>query len=230
MKKMLPLFVAVTMLLLALPQPISAASPTGALRPFIPAVPAGSAEGIAVSGGLFYVSSIGFTSADGSIYVYNQAGTLVNTYTIPGLPIVGQEVISGNTLFVVACSATLSGGAVVAIDLSTGVVNPAFSPVPTGCPNGLTMDKQGNLYAANFAGWIDKVTPSGALSLFATGGALTPGNLMGFVIGPNDITYNPDQNALYTSNTGQNTIAKVQINGDGSAGAITVFSTAVPGG
>lgn len=230
MKKMLPVLVAVSMLLLAIPQPISAASQSGALRPFVPSLPAGTAEGLAISGGLFYVSSIGFTSADGSIYVYNQAGTLVKTYTIPGLPIVGQEVISGNTLYVVACSATLSGGAVASIDLNTGVVNTAFSLVPTGCPNGLTMDNHGNLFVADFAGSVDKVTPSGALSLFATGGPLTPGNLMGFVIGPNDITYNGDQNALYTSNTGQNTVVKIQINGDGSAGAVSVFSTAVPGG
>jgi sugar lactone lactonase YvrE len=230
MKKMLPLLVAVSMLLLALPQPVSAASQAGVLRPFVPSLPAGTAEGLAISGGLFYVSSIGFTAADGSIYVYNQAGTLVNTYTIPGLPVVGQEVISGDTLFVVACSATLSGGAVVAIDLSTGVVNPAFSLVPTGCPNGLTMDDHGNLFVADFAGSIYEVTPSGTLSLFATGGPLTPGNLMGFVIGPNDITYSKYQNALYTTNTGQNTVVKVEIKRDGSAGAVSVFSTAVPGG
>jgi hypothetical protein len=230
MKKTLPLLVAAAMFMLVLPQPVFAGGQTGALRPFIPSLPAGTAEGLAVSGGLFYVSSIAFTAADGSIYVYNQAATLVKTYTIPGLPVVGQEVISGNTLFVVACSATLSGGAVVEIDLSTGVVNPAFAIVPTGCPNGLTMDDHGNLFAANFAGFIDKVTPSGALSLFASGGPLTPGNLMGFVIGPNDITYNDGQNALYTTNTGQNTVVKVQINRDGTAGAITVFSTGVPGG
>ena len=230
MKKTLPLLVAAAMFMLVLPQPVFAGGQTGVLRPFIPSLPAGTAEGLAVSGGLFYVSSIGFTAADGSIYVYNQAGTLVKTYTIPGLPVVGQEVISGNTLFVVACSATLSGGAVVAIDLSTGVVNPAFSLVPTGCPNGLTIDNHGNLFAANFAGFIDKIAPSGALSLFASGGPLTPGNLMGFVIGPNDITYSEGQDALYTTNTGQNTVVKVQINGDGSAGAISVFSTGVPGG
>jgi len=230
MKRMLPLLVAVSMLLLALPQPISAVSQTGALRPFVPSLPAGTAEGLAISGGLFYVSSIGFTAADGSIYVYNQAGALVKTYTIPGLPIVGQEVVSGNTLFVVACSATLSGGAVVAIDLNTGVVNPAFSLVPTGCPNGLTMGDRGNLFVADFAGSIYKVTPSGALSLFASGGPLTPGNLMGFIIGPNDITYNGGQRALYTTNTGQNTVVKIQIDRSGKAGAISVFSTAVPGG
>jgi len=230
MNRVLPLGIAVAMLLLALPQPISAVSQTGALRPFVPAVPAGTAEGLAISGGLFYVSSIGFTAADGSIYVYNQAATLVKTYTIPGLPIVGQEVISGNALFVVACDATLSSGAVVKIDLNTGIVNTAFSVVPTGCPNGLTMGYRGNLFVADFAGSIYKVTPSGALSLFATGGPLTPGNLMGFVIGPNDITYNAGQRALYTTNTGQNTVVKIQIKLGGSAGAISVFSTAVPGG
>jgi hypothetical protein len=230
MKKMLPLLVAVSMLLLAMPQPISAVSQAGALRPFVPSLPAGTAEGLAISGGLFYVSSIGFTAADGSIYVYNQAGTLVKTYTIPGLPIVGQEVIRGDTLFVVACSATLSGGAVVAIDLDTGLVNPAFSLVPSGCPNGLTMGDRGNMFVADFAGSIYEVTTSGALSLFASGGPLTPGNLMGFVIGPNDMTYNRHQNALYTTNTGQNTVVKIQINRDGKAGAISVFSTGVPGG
>jgi hypothetical protein len=230
MNRMLPLGIAVAMLLLALPQPISAVSQTGALRPFIPAVPAGTAEGLAISGGLFYVSSIGFTSTNGSIYVYNQAGTLVKTYTIPGLPIVGQEVISGHTLFVVSCTGTLSSGAVVAIDLNTGIVNTAFSLVPTGCPNGLTMGDRGNLFVADFAGSIYKVTPSGVLSLFASGGPLTPGTINGFTIGPNDITYNAGQRALYTTNTGQNTVVKIQITRLGRAGAVSVFSTAVSGG
>jgi len=233
MNRMLPIGIAVALLLLALPQPTFAdnKSQAGALRTFVPSLPVGqTAEGIGISGGSFYVSSIGFSATDGSIYVYDQSGALTKTFTIPGLPVVGQVVIRGNTLFVVACTPTLSSGAVVTIDLKTGTVNPAFSLVPSGCPNGLTMDGHGNLFVADFAGSIYEVTQGGALSLFATGGLLTPATLNGFIIGPNDITYNEGQHALYTTNTGQNTVVKIAIKSDGTAGAISVFSTAVPGG
>jgi sugar lactone lactonase YvrE len=144
---------------------------------------------------------------------------------LPGLPIVGQAAIFKHSLFVVACAGIASGGAVVKIDLKTGLVNPAFSLVPTGCPNGLTMDDEGNIFIANFAGSIDKVTQSGAMTQFATGGLLTPGTIGGFTIGPNDMTYNEEQEALYVTNTGTNTVVKIQVDDEGTAGAITAYAS-----
>lgn len=229
MRRSVPLGVtiAVAMLLMALPQPILADNQVGVMHSFVAVPVAGvSAEGVVNRGDSYYVSGIGFTSANGSVFEFDKQGNLIQTFNLPGLPIVGQAVIYTDDLFVVACSATLSGGAVVKIDLTTGAVNTAFATIPTGCPNGLTSDVHGNLYAADFAGQIDKVTQSGTVTLnWATGGLLTPGTIMGFTIGPNDIMYNQQQNALYTSNTGTNTVVKVQINADGSAGAQSAYAT-----
>lgn len=225
MKRTLSLLITAAMLLLMLPQPVLADNQAGVLRHFVTVPVAGlSAEGIANKGDSFFVSAIGFTATHGSIFVFDKKGTLTQTFTLPGLPIVGQAAVFKDSLFVVACSGTLSGGAVVKIDLKTGLVNPGFSLVPTGCPNGLTMDDHGNIFIANFGGSIDKVTQTGAMSLFASGGLLTPGKLGTFTIGPNDITYNEDQNALYTTNTGTSTVVKIQIKDDGTAGAITAYA------
>lgn len=212
--------------MLMLPQPILADNRVGVLRHFITVPAAGlSAEGVANKGDSFYVSTIGFGAADGRIFVFDNKGTLMQTFTLPGLPIVGQAAFFKDSLFVVACSPDLASGAVVKIDLKTGVVNPTFALVPTGCPNGLTMDDHGNMFIANFAGSIDEVTQGGVMSLFATGGLLTSGTVGTFTIGPNDIKYNEDQNALYTTNTGTSTVVKIQINDDGSAGAITAYAS-----
>ncbi len=226
MKRALSLLITCAMLFLMLPQPVLAHNQVGVLSHFVTVPVAGlSAEGVANKGGNFYVSTIGFTATHGSIFVFDKKGTLTQTFTLPGLPIVGQAAVFKDSLFVVACAGIASGGAVVKIDLKTGLVNPTFSLVPTGCPNGLTMDDHGNIFIANFAGSIDEVTQSGAMSLFATGGLLTPGTIGGFTIGPNDMTYNEDQNALYTTNTGTGTVVKIQINDDGTAGAITAYAS-----
>lgn len=227
MKRTLSLLIAGAMLLFMMPQAVLADNQVGVLSNFVTAPVAGlSAEGVVSQGQTYYVSTIGFTAANGTIFVFDSKGDLTGSYNLPGLPVVGQATIYTDDLFVVACTATMTGGAVVKIDLTTGAVNTNFAPIPSGCPNGLTSDVHGNLYAANFAGSIDKVTQSGQVTLnWATGGLLTPGNLMGFIIGPNDIIYNPGQNALYTTNTGTNTVVKIQINADGSAGAMSAYAT-----
>jgi SMP-30/gluconolaconase/LRE-like protein len=230
MKRTLSLLTAGAMLLLMMPQAILADNQVGVLSNFATVPVAGlSAEGVANRGQTYYVSTIGFTATDGTMFVFNNKGDLTGSFTLPGLPVVGQSAIYTDDLFVVACSGTLSGGAVVKIDLTTGAVNTGFATIPSGCPNGLTTDVHGNLYAADFAGSIDKVTQSGQVTLnWATGGLLIPGTIGGFTIGPNDIIYNQQQNALYTTNTGTNTVVKIQISQDGSAGAMSAYA-AVPG-
>ncbi len=216
------------LLLLALPQPILADNQANVLQHFVTVpTPGLSSEGIAIRGNAFYVSTIGFASVNGSVFAYDKKGDLIQTINLPGLPIVGQGAFFGNSLFVVACAPfTTGGGDVVKIDLKTGVANTTFAADPTGCLNGLTIDDQGTIYAANFGGWIDKVTQGGAITLqWASGGLITAGSLNGFVVGPNDLTYNDDQNAIYTTNTYSNTVVKIQINNDGSAGAMTAYAT-----
>ena len=230
MKRTLYLLAAGAMLLLMMPQAILADNQVGVLSNFATVPVAGrSAEGVANLGQTYYVSTIGFTATDGTIFVFDNKGDLTGSFALPRLPVVGQSAIYTDDLFVVACSRTFSGGAVVKIDLTTGAVDTGFATIPSGCPNGLTTDVHGNLYAADFAGSIEKVTQSGQVTLnWATGGLLTPRTSGGFTIGPNDIIYNQQENALYTTNTGTNTVVRIQISEDGSAGAMSAYAS-VPG-
>jgi sugar lactone lactonase YvrE len=229
MRRALSLLVAGAMLLLLMPQTVFAGNQVGVLSNFVTVPVAGlSAEGVANRGQTFYVSTIGFAATDGTIFAFNGKGDLTGSYTLTGLPVVGQAAIYTDDLFVVACSATLSSGAVVKIDLTTGAVDSTFAAIPAGCPNGLTADSHGNLYVADFAGSIYKVTQGGQVTLWATGGLLTPVASGGFTIGPNDIMYNQQQNAVFTTNTGSNTVVEIKINQDGSAGAMSTYA-AVPG-
>jgi sugar lactone lactonase YvrE len=63
------------------------------------------------------------------------------------------------------------------------------------------------------------------MTQFATGGLLTPGTIGGFTIGPNDMTYNEEQEALFVTNTGTNTVVKIQVDDEGTAGAITAYAS-----
>ena len=227
MKRTLSLLIAGAMLLLLMPQAVLADNQVGVLSNFVTVPVAGlSSEGVVNQGQTYYVSTIGFTATDGTVYVFDNKGDMTGSFTLPGLPVVGQAAIYTDDLFVVACSGTLATGAVVKIDLTTGAVDTGFAAIPNGCPNGLTADVHGNLYVANFAGSIEKVTQSGQVTLnWASGGLLTAVTSGGFTIGPNDIIYNQQQNALYTTNTGSNTVVKIQINDDGSAGAISAYAT-----
>jgi sugar lactone lactonase YvrE len=201
-------------------------SQVGALDHFFTNPVAGlTDEGIAHKGQTFYISTIGLTATNGTIYVVDAKGDVTGSYTVPGLPVVGQPTIEGNDLFVVACSATLSSGALVKVDLTTGAVDTAFAAIPAGCPNGLTMDSHGNFYVADFAGSIYYVTQSGLVTLWATGGLLTPGSIGGFTIGPNSLAYSQQQNALYITNTGSNTVVKIPIDQNGSAGIMSAYAT-----
>jgi sugar lactone lactonase YvrE len=50
----------------------------------------------------------------------------------------------------------------------------------------------------------------------------------GFVIGPNDITFDRKGTALYVTNAGLNTVVKIEVQKDGTAGAITDFAVGIP--
>src|SRR5438552_10659681 len=79
-----------------------------------------------------------------------------------------------------------------------------------------------------FDGSVSKVTPSGTVSTFASGGLLAAGPVDGFTLGPNDIAFNKAGTALFVSNAGKNTVVKIDVNKDGTAGAVTTFATGIP--
>jgi len=211
-----------------LPYPANAGNPqVGVLRHFSN-LPAGlGAEGLATVGdGFFYVGTFSFTAADGKILVYDHLGSIVNTIAVPGLPQVGQlAFLDKHTLFAVAGNIATGQGAVVRVDPQSGAV----ATVATGfkLPNGLAIDKQGNMFVTDLlTGIVSKVTPSGLVSVFASGPLLAPALLpgLGLSLGTNDLTFDQGRGALYVTNVGLGTVVKIQVMKDGAAGAITNFA------
>ncbi len=220
--------VTVAALFLMLPYPVYANNPeVGVLRHFSN-LPAGlGAEGLATVGdGFFYVGTFSFTAADGKILVYDRLGSVVNTITVPGLPQVGQVAfLDKHTLFAVAGNLATGQGALVRVNSQTGAVTTLA--VGFKLPNGLAVDKQGNMFVTDLqTGIVSKVTPSGLVSVFASGPLLAPSFLpqLGLSLGTNDLTFDKGGDALYVTNVGLGTVVKIQVLMDGSAGAITNFA------
>src|SRR5712691_7955115 len=214
--------VGIVTLLLVLPQPIAASNQLGVVR-HVTDLPAGLfAEGLAAFDDNLYVGTLSFSASQGTILVFDKDGELTREFTVPGLPIVGQVAIHHENLFAVACTsfAPSGTGAVVRVDLETGVVSTIATE--STCPNGLAIDRHGNMFLTNiFEGSVSKVTPTGTVSTFASGGLLAAGPVDGFTLGPNDLALNKAGTALFVSNAGKNTVVKIDVNNDGTAGAIT---------
>ncbi len=191
-------------------------------------LPAGlSAEGLAIHDGHFYVGTFSFTASDGTILVLDKKGILTQSIKVPGLPEVGQLVFADDeTLFAVAGNLTAGKGAVVRVNLDSGVVTTVAAGFKL--PNGLAVDEQGNLFVTDLlAGTVSKVTPKGSVSVFASGALLAPALLpqIGLQLGPNDLAFDKKGTALYVTNVGQGTVVKVEVREDGTAGAITEFAS-----
>ncbi len=219
---------AVAALLLILPFPVYGGNPQiGILRHFS-SVPAGlGAEGLATVGdGFFYVGTFSFTAPDGKILVYDNLGSIVKTITVPGLPQVGQVAfLDKHTLFAVAGNIGTGQGALVRVNRHTGDV--AIVAVGFKLPNGLAIDKQGNMFVTDLlTGIVSKVTPSGSVSVFASGSLLAPAFLpqVGLSLGTNDLTFDKGGDALYVTDVGLSTVVRIQLTNDGGAGAITNFA------
>ena len=221
--------VTLATLLLVLPQPIAATKQVGVVS-HVADLPAGLfAEGLATTEDHLYVGTLSFSSPQGTILVFDEDGAPDGAFTVPGFPFVGQVAFHDEDLFAVACNAFAPSatGAVVRIDQETGVVS-TVATEPT-CPNGLAIDRHGNMFVTNiFDGSVSKVTPSGTVSTFASGGLLAAGPVDGFTLGPNDIAFNKAGTALFVSNAGKNTVVKIDVNNDGTAGAVTTFATGIP--
>jgi len=213
-------------LLLLLPIQTYADEQVGVLRHFADMPTGLSAEGLAIDEGHFYVGAISFTGVDGTIVVLDRSGAVTKEFTVPGFPIVGQVAVRDDGLFAVACKAfsPTASGAVVRVDLESGTVSTVATE--STCPNGLAIDDSGNMFVTNiFAGTVSKVTPRGAVSVFASGPLLAPVLLsIGAAAGPNDLTFGKEGSALYVTNVGQNTVVKIEVKEDGTAGAITHFA------
>ncbi len=201
--------------------------PTLVLRHFV-TLPTGlGAEGLLIHEGHFYVGTFSLTATDGTILVYNKDGSLTQRFTVSGLPQVGQLVFTNDeTLVAVAGNLGSGKGSVVKVDVETGKVTTFASGFKL--PNGIVVDEHGDFFVTDLlAGSVSKITPSGTVSTFASGGLLAPAPIpgTGLTLGSNDLVFNEEQTALYVTNVGQGIVVKIAVGKDGKAGAVTKFAS-----
>src|SRR5207245_10129371 len=94
----------VAVLLFVLPQPMTASKQVGVVR-HVADLPAGLfAEGLAASEDNLYVSTLSFSSPQGTILIFDEAGAPDGALTVHGFPFVGQLAYHDQSLFAVACN------------------------------------------------------------------------------------------------------------------------------
>jgi sugar lactone lactonase YvrE len=193
----------------------------------------GSVEGITVGpDGNIYAPTFGF-NANGEIttppqlFVISPNGKIVRKVTIANSSphVLGLRFNPvTHTLWVL----DFGSGNVLNVDPNTGNSSILASPGAGAGINALTFDASGNGYvSASFSGTIYKVPAAGGS--FSTwkadpllgngGGSLTP------PFGANGVEFSNDGKFLFVANTAFHQIIKIAVNGDGSAGAASIFVT-----
>jgi hypothetical protein len=198
-------------------------------------LPPGAAhpEGItADEDGNIYVTTFaveGTSSGTGQIFVFNKHGRLIRQVNVAGSstllldlafhPISGLLVLDFGASKVLAVN-PVSGASTVFSDISAGG--------QVGL-NVLTFDRTGNVYvSASFAGAVYKIAPNGGVAAtWLQSDLLKTTGVPGF--GANGLAFNRAHTTLFVNNTGNDTVVKIPVNPDGSAGAPAVFVNSVNG-
>jgi sugar lactone lactonase YvrE len=193
-------------------------------------------EGLTVGpDGKVYVATFGFNtgggvSGQGQLYVYTPNGKLLR-----------QVSIANSTSHLLGLAFHPTTGALLVLDFGGGQVlkvNPVtgqstvFMTVPDPANSGLnalTFDKAGNVYVSDsFLGVIWRTgSAGGAATSWASDPLLTTKGVPPF--GANGMVFNHAASAMFVANTGDDRILKIQVNGDGSAGALSIFTNSING-
>ena len=193
-------------------------------------------EGLTVGpNGNVYVATFGFNAGggvtgEGQLYVLSHNGHLLH-----------QVAIQNSTSHLLGLAFHPTTGALLVIDfgaaqvLQVNPVNGHSTPFMTGLDpntsglNALTFDKAGNVYVSDsFLGTIWKTgSAGGAATSWASDPLLTTSGVPPF--GANGMVFNHAGNALFVANTGNDRVLKIAVNGDGSAGTISVFTNSING-
>jgi DNA-binding beta-propeller fold protein YncE len=101
-----------------------------------------------------------------------------------------------------------------------------FAVIPGGAnagPNALGFDRDGNVYVSDsFQGIVWRTNPDGSgIAQWVNDATLRTTGFPPF--GANGLDFNKDQSALFVANTGSDTVVRVPVNPDGTAGAPAVF-------
>lgn len=211
--------IALVLSLLAYTSPGAAAVEVGAVHDFglnlTAACP--QPEGIAIDPrGRLYASSF----SNGTVCVVDQAGALVDTIAI-GSPLIGM-LFAQEGLYVL----DFGHASLLLVDVSSHAVRTIATGL--GGPNALARDNHGVLYVSDsFGGRIWKIAADGAKAVWKADPLLATAGFPPF--GANGVAFDRNEANLYVANTGDDTILRIPVNADGSAGTVSVFASGVDG-
>jgi sugar lactone lactonase YvrE len=195
----------------------------------------GSVEGLTVGpDGNIYVPTFGFNthgeiSGPATLFVISPNGNIVRKVTIAHSSphVLGLRFNPAtNVLWVLDFGA----GNVLSVDPHTGASSVLSGPIAGSGLNALTFDTAGNGYVSDsFNGTIWKIGPhGGGATAWKTdpllgngGGALTP------PFGANGVEFSNDRKTMFVANTAFHQIIQIAVNGDGSAGAASIFVSGI---
>jgi SMP-30/Gluconolactonase/LRE-like region len=172
----------------------------------------------------------GTSSGVGQIFVFNKHGRLIREVNV-----------AGSSTFLLDLAFHPHSGVLLVLDFGASKVlsvdpvsgaSTVFSDISAGGQPGLnvlTFNRDGNVYvSASFAGAIYKIAPGGGpAATWVQSDLLTTTGVPGF--GANGLAFNRAQTTLFVNNTGNDTVVKIPVNGNGTAGTPAVFVNAVNG-
>ena len=201
-------------------------------------LPAGTAhpEGITVDPrtGTFYVADFDVSKASGpgDVVVFDRNGRWLRTLQVaPATNLLLGIAINPVTGDLLVCDLGLSSGKpqVVKVEPKTGASS-VFAALPAGAgPNALAFDTAGNVYISDsFGSTIWRTPPTGgAPASWVSDPLLGTSGVPPF--GANGMAFNQSATSLFVANTGNDTIVRVPVNADGSAGTPEVFINSING-
>lgn len=201
-------------------------------------LPPGTAhpEGLTIDArGNFYVADfdVGSTSGIGNIVVFDRHGRLLRTLQVSA----GSNLLLGiafnpTTGDLLVCD--LGKSQVLKVDPQSGAASvfaalPALTPGASAGPNALAFDAAGNVYISDsFGATIWRTPPTGgAPASWVSDPLLGTSGVPPF--GANGMAFNQSATSLFVANTGNDTIVRVPVNADGSAGTPAVFVNSING-
>jgi len=237
MSRIARLITVVALASLALPQAALAAPPqVGVIQNFGPNLLADcpNPEGIAIdpTGNLYAASFPAFQPVrthSANICVISPAGVLIDTIPVPPGPagftnLLGELFEPGQGLYVVDFASGTSGlGRLLRVDPATHSITTLATRFAAA--NAIAQDRHRDLFVSDsFEGNIVKVAPDGSSSaVWVSSPLLAPQGFPPF--GANGVAFDRDQKSMFVANTSNDTIVRIPVLDDGSAGTPSVFAT-----
>ena len=176
-------------------------------------------EGITASpSGLLYAAGL-----SGNICVYTLGGQQVRVIPVAANhALLGELFVPSEGIYVADNNPGFTGGRLIRVDPESGAVTELATGF--GAPNAIARDHLGTLYVSDsFAGAIYTVEPTGGgKKLWKADPKLSTKGSPPF--GANGVAFDRTQSFLYVANTSTDRILRIAVNGDGSAGAISIFA------